>query len=161
MNPKKVLFVCLGNICRSPAAEAVMNDLIEKNNLTEKIKVDSAGIIAYHEGEKADSRMINAAEERGYKVTSIARKFNPQKDFDEFDYIITMDDENFEELNSLDSRSKFKNKIYKMISFLNQYEVNEVPDPYYGGRNSFDFVLDLLEDATKGLLKKIEEDDTR
>ncbi len=158
MVKKKILFICLGNICRSPAAEAVMTKLLEGNKLGSSIEVDSAGTIDYHEGEQADARMRVYAEERGYKLTSIARKFNPDTDFERSDYIITMDNSNFEEIKALDLDNQFTNKIYRMADFLKNYDATEIPDPYYGGKEGFENVLDILEDATAGLLEKLEND---
>jgi protein-tyrosine phosphatase len=158
MDKKKVLFVCLGNICRSPAAEAVMIKLLKDNKLGDLIEVDSAGTIDYHEGEPADARMRVYAEKRGYNLNSFARKFNPDTDFEKFDYIITMDDNNFEEIKVLDLDNKFTNKIYRMADFSKNYDVTEIPDPYYGGREGFENVLDILEDAASGLIKKLEND---
>jgi len=158
MNKKKILFVCLGNICRSPAAEAVMTELLKSNNLADSVEVDSAGTIDYHEGEPADARMRVYAEKRNYKLTSVARKFNPHTDFEKFDYIITMDNSNFEEIKALDLDNKFTNKIFRMIYFLKNYDVTEIPDPYYSGGEGFENVLDILEDAAAGLIEKLEND---
>ena len=152
-----VIFVCMGNICRSPSGEAVMNRVVEKAGLSDKIKCDSAGTIAYHEGEKADSRMQRHARQRGYDLTSIARKFR-FPDFERFDYIIAMDNANFVDILALDKESEFVSKVSKMMSYSNNFEDEEVPDPYYGGPDGFEHVLDLLEDACQGLLEKIIED---
>ncbi len=150
----KILFVCMGNICRSPSGEAVMNLIIEKNNLQDKIICDSAGTIAYHSGEPADARMQKHATKRGYNLTSIARQIK-LLDFDRFNYIITMDDDNYKNVKALDVENKYEHKIYKMMSFRNAYTDTEVPDPYYGGEQGFEYVLDLLEDACSGLLLHI------
>ena len=158
MAKKKILFVCLGNICRSPAAEAVMTRLLKNNNLVDSVEVDSAGTIDYHEGEPADARMRVYAEKRGYKLNSVARKFNPDIDFEKFDYIITMDNSNLEEVKALDLDNKFIKKIYRMVDFSKYYDEAEIPDPYYGGREGFENVLDILEDAAQGLLEKLEND---
>jgi len=158
MAKKKILFVCLGNICRSPAAEAVMTKLLKSNNLSDSVEVNSAGTIDYHEGEPADARMSVYAEKRSYKLTSIARKFNPDTDFKKFDYIITMDDNNFEEIKALDLDNRFTKKIYRMADFSKNYDVAEIPDPYFGGREGFENVLDILEDSAAGLIEKLEND---
>lgn len=149
-----LLFVCMGNICRSPSAEAVMNYIIKQNDLTDKIKCDSAGTISYHAGESADSRMIKHASRRGYNLTSIARQIQ-HMDFDHFDYIITMDNENFENVLAFDSEKKFKDKISKMTDYSKDYNDDEIPDPYYGGPQGFEYILDLLEDSCTGLLDHI------
>jgi protein-tyrosine phosphatase len=153
----KVIFVCLGNICRSPSGEAVMNALIKKEGLENKIICDSAGTIAYHAGEKADPRMRKHASKRGYDLTSIARKFT-FNDFEEFDYIIAMDKSNFSDILALDKDGIFVDKISMMTSYCSIFDDEEVPDPYYGGPQGFEHVLDLLEDACNGLLVKIKED---
>jgi len=151
----KVVFVCLGNICRSPAAEAVFKFMVLKEKLSDKISIDSAGIIGVHSGEKADRRMIRHAFERGYIVDSISRKFNPTKDFNEFDMIIGMDDQNISDLHSLARNDSDRKKIHKLSQFLTKHYDKEIPDPYYGGDEGFNHVLDLLEDACKGLLEKL------
>ncbi len=155
MRNKKILFVCLGNICRSPAAEGIMKSLIKNDGMQENILVDSAGTIAYHAGENPDERMINHAKRRGFVLDHKARKFNPDKDFDEFDYIITMDNKNNEDVKFLNNNGIYQNKIFKMTDFSQKYKVDEVPDPYYLGPSGFENVLDILEDACNGLLKKI------
>jgi protein-tyrosine phosphatase len=158
MNNKSILFVCMGNICRSPAAEAIMKKNIEKNNLSDKIQVDSAGVIDYHTGESADARMIAHANKRGYEIDSIARQFDMTKDFDRFDYIVTMDNENFADIKSMDRMSKHDHKIFRMVDFCENCTRDEIPDPYYNGASGFEEVLDMLEDATKGLVKRVIDD---
>ena len=158
MNSKSILFVCMGNICRSPAAEAIMKKNIEKKNLSDKIKVDSAGVIDYHSGEPADSRMIEHAKKRGYELDSIARQFDMTKDFDRFDYIVTMDNENFEDINSMDIMNKYEHKIFRIVDFCENCTRDEIPDPYYKGASGFEEVLDMLEDASKGLVNKVIDD---
>ena len=155
---KNVIFVCLGNICRSPSAEGVMKHLIKEQNLENEIFVDSAGTIAYHTGDKADERMIKHALKRGYDLTSIARRFVPRKDLIKFDYIIAMDNENYNDLIGFDIQNKFANKIFRIVDFCRNVKAKEVPDPYYGGDAGFELVLDILEDACKGLLDKIKND---
>ncbi len=153
---KKVLFVCMGNICRSPSAEAVMNHFIKTNNLSEKISCDSAGTIAYHEGENADERMQRHAIKRGYKLTSIARKLR-YEDLEKFDYIIAMDKDNYRDILNLDPNGIYTHKVSMMTDYSsNGY--NEVPDPYYGGSEGFELVLDILEDSIDGLINKIKKD---
>jgi len=148
----------MGNICRSPAAEGIAKKLAAKRGLDGKIEIDSAGTLDYHTGELPDPRMIEHASRRGYKLDSLARQFNPEKDFEHFDYIVTMDDDNYYEITSLDKRNQFKDKVFKMVSFGNKIKVNEVPDPYYSGSDGFEFVLDILEDAVEGLINKVEDD---
>ena len=141
----KILFVCMGNICRSPSGEAVMNAIIAKNNLQDRITCDSAGTIAYHSGEPADTRMQMHAVKRGYDLTSIARQIK-QFDFDRFEYIIAMDTENYKNILSLDSDGKYGSKVSMMMDYATQYSDTDVPDPYYGGEQGFEYVLDLLDD---------------
>ena len=155
---KRILFVCMGNICRSPAAEGIAKKMIEKSGLDGTIEIDSAGTLDYHAGESPDERMIRHASKRGYRLDSHARQFNSKKDFEYFDYIVTMDDDNFSEITSLDKINKYTNKVFKMVSFGSKLKVDEVPDPYYTGSDGFEYVLDILEDSIEGLLKKVEDD---
>lgn len=154
---KHLLFVCLGNICRSPAAEGVMNGLIKKHGLMDQIDCDSAGTIGNHRGEPADNRMRTHAKQRGYDLTSKARPFE-QDDFINFDYILTMDDKNFENIMALDTDNLYDCKVKKIVSFCKKEEHAEVPDPYYGGPSDFDLVLDILEDACENLLEEIKDE---
>jgi protein-tyrosine phosphatase len=149
-----VIFVCMGNICRSPSGEAVMKKLVKNAGLENEIECDSAGTIAYHEGEQADARMKRHAIKRGYKLTSIARRFR-NVDFENFDYIIAMDRENYTDLMSFDKDKMYSNKIYMMTDFAISGKYSEVPDPYYGGPEGFENVLDILEDSCNGLLEEI------
>jgi len=152
---KKILFVCMGNICRSPAAEGVMQKMISDSGLSEKIYVDSAGTIGYHSGERADRRMIKHAKKRGYDLLSTSRQFDPLSDFTDFDYIVVMDDINLADVKQMDKTSQFSHKIYKMTDFCKKIKADIVPDPYYGGDQGFETVLDIVEDACSGLLEKI------
>lgn len=152
----KVVFICLGNICRSPAAQAVFQSMVNRRDLNSQIEVDSCGTSGYHEGEKADARMIKAAKSRGIEVTSLSRKFQ-KSDFRKFDYLIVMDDANLENIKALDLSNEYTAKIHKMTDFCSSKfnEYNKVPDPYYGGENGFELVLDLLEDSCEKLLNDI------
>ena len=157
MDTIKVLFVCLGNICRSPSAEAIFQDKLNKRGIAYRYKVDSAGIINAHVGKKADSRMRKHAERRGYNITHRSRQFDPKKDFDEFDFIIGMDNRNISNLKSMTVNDEKLAKISKMTDYCTTFQESEIPDPYYGGFEGFEYVLDLLEDACEGLLMKLEE----
>jgi protein-tyrosine phosphatase len=150
-NNKKisVLFVCLGNICRSPMAETVMKDIVSKHADEDNWFIDSAGILDYHEGEQADGRMRSAAFERGYRITSISRPVR-KDDFHKFDYIVGMDSSNINRLNSLCPEDS-KAIIVPMVKYCTRHDADSVPDPYYGGREGFFHVIDLLEDACQGL----------
>lgn len=155
MEAKKILFVCMGNICRSPSAEAVFTGFTKSRGFEEQFEVDSAGTLAYHSGEKADRRMQSHASKRGYDLTSISRKFNPDTDFDSFDLIIGMDDENVAALKGFARNTSDHEKIYKMTDFRKEWSYDEIPDPYYGGEEGFELVLDLLEDSCEGLIEKL------
>lgn len=152
-----VLFVCLGNICRSPMAETVFNKILLDNFQTDSFEVDSAGLIDYHEGEKADARMRNHARRRGYLVTHLSRPIT-LADFDHFDYIIGMDEQNIRALGQLTKTLGQKAKIHKITDYSLQFRVDAVPDPYYGDDDGFIRVIDLLEDACAGLFHTIRED---
>jgi len=149
---KKILFVCLGNICRSPAAEGIM----EKKSAGLSIDVDSAGTAGYHIGALPDARMRSHASKRGYPLNSRSRKFNPAVDFEKFDMIIAMDKENLRDLQSMDREKQYVGKLSLMTDYCQKITANEVPDPYYEGPEGFEHVLDILEDACDGLLKKLE-----
>lgn len=150
----RLLFVCLGNICRSPTAEAVMNALIEQRGLADSIRCDSAGTSGWHAGEMADARMRRHASKRGYALTSRSRQVR-LADFEDFDYVLAMDDENLSDLQKMEPSGRFHHKIHKMTEYCREHQASQVPDPYYGGDAGFERVLDLLEDACGGLLGEI------
>ena len=130
MEKKKVLFVCLGNICRSPAAEGVFKYLVKERGLEYAFEIDSAGTAGYHAGEPADKRMQQHALKRGYKLTSISRKFNPSVDFDQFDLVVAMDNENVSNLKRMARSPEDVAKISKMTDFSKTRNHTEIPDPY-------------------------------
>ena len=152
-----VLFVCLGNICRSPSAEAVFNAMIAKEGLENELICDSAGTLAYHAGEPADYRMKQFAKKRGYHLTSISRPVDPKTDFDRFNFIIGMDKQNVTDLKSMARNEDDKKRIFLMTDFCSDQSYDSVPDPYYGGAAGFELVLDILEDACAGLIRKVRE----
>ncbi len=152
--PLRVLFVCMGNICRSPAAEAIFREMTHRAGMADKVACDSAGIIGYHSGEKADPRMRKAAQSRGYSITGTARQIS-RSDLDRFDLILAMDRENLAGIRALDSAGDSKAKIRMFCEFCIQHTCEEVPDPYYGGARGFEHVLDLLEDGCSELLRQI------
>ncbi|MGI9220979.1 MAG: low molecular weight protein-tyrosine-phosphatase [Woeseiaceae bacterium] len=150
-----VLFVCMGNICRSPTAEGVFRSYVEKSGLQDTVKIDSAGTHAYHSGEPSDSRAIAAAARRGFSLSEIRARRIEDEDFETFDYVIAMDIENLENLRAR-AGEQFQSKVSLFLEFSSADEI-EVPDPYYGGDAGFERVLDLVEDASRGLLEMLSE----
>ena len=152
---KKILFVCLGNICRSPSAEAVFKGFVEKKGESAMFEIDSAGTSDYHEGQPADERMQIHAKKRNYNLTSISRPFLPEIDFDKFDKIIAMDQENLNDLRFMARKRSDFEKLSLITEYCSTFDLKYVPDPYYGGADGFELVLDILEDASDGLYEKI------
>lgn len=153
-----ILFVCLGNICRSPAAEGIMTKIVEKNELQDLIEVDSAGTSGWHEGELPDERMRSHGEKRGYDFCSRSRKFN-RDDLHRFDYVIVMDKDNYNTVIAMAAEQKQREKVHLISEYAVQSNHgHDIPDPYYGGPAGFELVLDLLEDACEGLLKVIKKE---
>lgn len=156
LNPKRILFVCLGNICRSPAAHGIMNALLKERGAEEGYVIDSAGLYSGHAGDLPDRRMRTHAARRGYDLTHRARPVK-SSDFDNFDLIVAMDDSNYDRLRSFAPTIETQNKVVKMIDFTRHHPYFDcIPDPYYDGAEGFENVLDLLEDATAGLYDAIE-----
>lgn len=155
MSKIKILFVCLGNICRSPSAEAVFKDIVKTKGLAKDFEIDSAGTYAYHEGEMADRRMQQHAIKRGYNLTSISRPFDPNRDWDKFDYVVAMDNSNFSDLKAMARNEADLKKLHKMTNFSSRFNYDHVPDPYYGGYEGFELVLDILEDAGEGFFNYV------
>ena len=153
---QKLLFVCLGNICRSPAAEGVFLHLLREHGLEDCVVVDSAGTGSWHVGNKADPRMRAAAERRGIHLPSRARQIELD-DFSRFDLVVTMDSDNLRNVRSLakEAGNKATATIRPMLSYARSTQLEDVPDPYYGGEQGFEQVLDLLEDACTGLIEEI------
>ena len=152
---KKVLFVCLGNICRSPTGEGVFSGLVKDKGLESKYHIDSAGTNGYHNGEQADQRMQKHASIRGLSLDSISRQVT-EEDFEVFDIIIAMDDSNVKDLKEFNPSGKEHYKIRKMTDFAQEMDFKIVPDPYFGGGEGFELVLDIVEDSCKGLLEYLE-----
>ncbi|NJK33907.1 MAG: low molecular weight phosphotyrosine protein phosphatase [Oscillatoriales cyanobacterium SM2_2_1] len=150
----KLLFVCLGNICRSPAAENIMNHLLEAQNLKGTITCDSAGTAGYHVGSPPDRRMREAAQRQGMTFTGAARQLTAE-DLQQFDLILAMDRSNYRDILSLDPGGAYHHKVKMMCSYCTHHQEVEVPDPYYGGTEGFNHVIDLLQDACTGLLQTI------
>lgn len=150
----KLLFVCLGNICRSPSAENIMKHLVNQAGLSKEIICDSAGTSGYHIGSSPDRRMSAAAKLRGIELVGEARQFQ-RSDFEKFDLILAMDRENYRDILMLDRSRQYEDKIKLMCDFCTRHDLKEVPDPYYGGPEGFNQVIDLLLDACEGLLNYI------
>ena len=152
-----VLFICLGNICRSPAAEGIMKSLVEKEGMSDDFFIDSAAIGSWHIGQLPDSRMRKCGAEHGYRFDSHARQFQ-KSDFQHFDLIVVMDNENYRAITSMASSQTDKDKVVRIADYLTHHrEYTTVPDPYYGDYSDFELVIELLEDACQGLLYSIKE----
>lgn len=152
-----VLFICLGNICRSPAAEGIMKSLVEKEGMSDDFFIDSAAIGSWHIGQLPDSRMRKCGAEHGYRFDSHARQFQ-KSDFQHFDLIVVMDNENYRAITSMTSSQADKDKVVRIADYLTHHrEYTTVPDPYYGDYSDFELVIELLEDACQGLLYSIKE----
>ena len=156
-NKYKVLFVCLGNICRSPAAHGIFEHIVRENGMQDKIVADSAGTYGGHRGELPDKRMRHAALYRGYALTHKSRPVS-SLDLLDFDLVIAMDDQNYEDLMHLAPSVEDSRKIRKMADFLTTHKISYIPDPYYMGTEGFTLVLDLLEDGCEGLMTQIKKE---
>lgn len=153
----KVLFVCLGNICRSPAAQAVMQGVVDRRGLTHRFFIDSAGTYGGHTGQLPDKRMRVHARPRGYELTHLARRITGS-DLEEFDLVVAMDNGNVRDLQGMAVTVEESRKIVMMGDYITQFpHYDYVPDPYYEGAEGFELVLDLLEDSCENLLDQIEE----
>lgn len=151
---RRVLFVCLGNICRSPAAEAILRKLAHEKGYGEQVVVASCGMGGWHQGELPDPRMRQAAEARGLQMTMRAKLFVPSF-FDDFDELLAADWQIFDALQSHIRAPEQIHKIRLITAYAENYKDQPVPDPYFGGPEGFDHVLDILEEACEGIIKKI------
>lgn len=157
MDKTKILFICLGNICRSPAADAIMQQVVDKAGLTDRFYIDSAGIGPWHVGQLPDRRMRQHGAKRGYKIDHIARQFNAKRDFDNFDYIVVMDDDNYNNICRQARNDGERKKVIRMADYFVKYKgKTSVPDPYYGGDADFELALDLIEDGCNGILNTLD-----
>ncbi len=154
----KVLFVCLGNICRSPTADGIFRRLVADAGLQEHILVDSAGTGDWHIGKAPDSRAVAAAKKRGYDLSQLRARQVSSTDFGEFDYVLAMDKSNLMDLQRL-KPSTYRGHLGLFLGFGERGDYREVPDPYYGEGDAFELVLDLVEDAAQGLLQHIRQRD--
>ena len=150
----KVLFICMGNICRSPTAEGVFRSYVQINNLGHKIEIDSVGTGSWHTGHPPDERSQEAASQRGYNISNQRSRLINKKDINDSDYLLAMDTENILTLKRMITKDK-QNKLMRFLEFAPHLNQLDVPDPYYSGLNGFELVLDLIEDASKGLLMHI------
>lgn len=152
-NSKSILFICLGNICRSPAAQAVMEQMAGNGS---RIGIDSAGIGPWHVGQLPDRRMRKAGSRRGYNINHVARQFDSATDFSRFDYIVVMDEDNYRNISRQAHNAEERGKIVRMADYFEKYKGRtSVPDPYYGSEEDFNLALDLIEDGCSGLLKHL------
>lgn len=152
----RVLFVCTGNICRSPTAQAVFRHAVAREGLAAHVECDSAGTHDYHVGEPPDPRAQDAAARRGYDMSDLRGRQVSREDFAVFDYVLAMDEYNLELLGRLCPREHLR-KLRLLMEFATRHQVREVPDPYYGGATGFERVLDMVEDAARGLLEELRE----
>lgn len=154
MSQIKVLFVCMGNICRSPTAEGVFNKYIEDKGTANRFLIDSAGTHAYHVGEPSDPRSQQTARSRGVDLSKIRARKVSFSDFEEFDHILAMDSSNYQIL--IDAcPEEYQHKVSLFLDYAPEQSETDVPDPYYGGAHGFDHVFDLVEDASAGFYSQI------
>ena len=150
----KVLFICMGNICRSPTAHGVFAKLVAEAGLGSVIEIDSAGTHAYHVGHPPDKRALHSAMQRGYDLSGLTARKVEALDCQKYDYLVVMDEENYTDVTGLCTNG-CEEKVRLFMDFAEQLREHEVPDPYYGGSRGFDYVLDLVETASAGLLENI------
>ena len=150
----KVLFVCMGNICRSPTAEAVLRKLATENGLAKDLQIDSAGTLGFHAGEPPDTRAVAHAAQRGYDLTALRARKVVSADFEHFDYVVAMDDQNVRELQAF-CPPHLRKRISLLLDWAGQGARREVPDPYNGTAQDFELVLDLVERGCRGLVKQL------
>lgn len=153
-SPMRILFVCMGNICRSPAGENVMNHLLQKEGYAEKIKCDSAGTTGYHVGEGPDRRMCMTLESRGIPTQGASRKFRAA-DYHEFDLILAMDSDNYRDILAMAPDEESKKKVVLFCHYVKSYPDHDVPDPYYGGQDGFEYVVDLMLEGCQNILEEL------
>ncbi len=154
MSEIKVLFVCMGNICRSPTAQGVFESVVEEAGLGGRIRIDSAGTHAYHVGEQPDRRAMQAAAGRGIDLSGQRARRVQKSDFERFDYVLAMDSSNLDDLLSMCPRP-YRDRVSLFLEFADKPVRLDVPDPYYGGGKGFEEVLDLVEAGSRGLLESI------
>lgn len=153
----RVLFVCMGNICRSPMAEGIFQKLLEQHGLADRVLVDSAGTHAYHLGKSPDPRAILTAKARGIDISHLRARQAEPGDFEEFDLILVMDEHNYDTLLFTCPDRRHREKIGYLLDYAPHLKVRNLPDPYYGGEVGFEKVMDMLEDACAGLLRHLQD----
>ena len=154
--PVRVLFVCMGNICRSPTAHGVFRSLVDAEGLNHRIEVDSAGTHAYHRGEPPDERAQETAQRRDVDLSDLRARRAKPVDFETFDYVLAMDQDNYHSLSSICPEGRgLERRLMLLMDFAPEMRTREVPDPYYGGAGGFETVFDMVEAASKGLLEYI------
>lgn len=150
----RLLFICLGNICRSPAAHGVMQQMVDEGGIADRFYIDSAGIGDWHVGQLPDLRMRRHGARRGYDFNHHARQFK-KSDFGKFDYIVVMDESNYSAIMSMTDSEADRRKVIRMVDYISHFpDATSVPDPYYGESEAFDFALDLIEDGCRGIMDK-------
>jgi protein-tyrosine phosphatase len=150
----RILFLCMGNICRSPAGHCVLQHLVDEAGLTEQFEIESAGTVGFHIGSPPDRRMQQVMRERGIPVIGSSQQLH-RLDLEHYDLILAMDQENFAGACSLDRERQYFDKIKLFCDYCSEHDETEVPDPYYGGDRGFDHVMDLIEDGCQNLLKEL------
>lgn len=156
----RILFVCMGNICRSPMAEGIFQTLLEKHGLEDQVMIDSAGTHAYHVGKQPDQRAIKTAAERGIDLSRLrARQVEPG-DFEEFDLVLVMDEHNYDTV-LFTCAKQHQHKLNFLLDYAPHLKTRNVPDPFYGGEIGFDRVMDMIEDACEGLLQALQNQQLR
>ena len=156
MEKIKVLFCCMGNICRSPTAQGVFQALVEKEGLQDRIEVDSAGTHAYHVGEPPDQRAQETARKRGFDLSDQRARRAVAEDFLLFDYVVAMDQDNYHALYAICPEG-MEEKIHLLMDYAPEFRTREVPDPYYGGSSGFEQVFDMVEAAATGFLEALKQ----
>ena len=153
---KKILFVCMGNICRSPSAEGIFRQLASEEKGLTHLEIDSCGTIGYHVGNPPDPRSVKAAKDRGYDLSAIRSRKIAVDDLVHYDYLLAMDDDNLSDLHSLaDGDNELIRKCVLFLDYAKENSTRCVPDPYYGGERGFDVVIDLVEEASRGLILEL------
>jgi protein-tyrosine phosphatase len=155
VQPVRILFVCMGNICRSPTAHAVFRKMVQEEGLTERIWIDSAGTHAYHIGEPPDSRSQQTALRRGIDMGDLRARKVQRGDFSDYHYILAMDQDNLSNLRTLAAQSTAAARVELFLDYADDWSEQEVPDPYYGGAQGFERVFDMVEAASRGLLESL------